>query len=138
LLAVVLALCAATPSAQTPPKTLDIYYVDTEGGQATLFVSPTGQTVLVDTGNANPPGRDPQRIMEAMKAAGAKQIDYLVMTHYHGDHVGGFEETREAHQDRAHHRPWPHRPTGTEARRLRRSSEDRRRTRLRSRATRFL
>jgi len=92
LLAVVLALCAATPSAQTPPKTLDIYYVDTEGGQATLFVSPTGQTVLVDTGNANPPGRDPQRIMEAMKAAGAKQIDYLVMTHYHGDHVGGFEE----------------------------------------------
>src|SRR5258707_458486 len=92
LFMVVLALSAAKPFAQTTPKTLDIYYVDTEGGQATLFVTPTGQTILVDTGNANPPGRDPQRIMEALNAAGAKQIDYLVMTHYHGDHVGGFPE----------------------------------------------
>ena len=75
LLIVVLALSAAKPFAQTAAKTLDIYFVDTEGGQATLFVSPTGQTVLVDTGNANPPGRDPQRIMEALNAAGAKQID---------------------------------------------------------------
>jgi competence protein ComEC len=90
LLLVVLALGVARPLAQAAPKTLDIYYVDTEGGQATLFVSPTGQTVLVDTGNTGT--RDPQRIMEAVKAAGAKQIDYLVMTHYHGDHVGGFAE----------------------------------------------
>jgi competence protein ComEC len=90
VLFVVLALSAAKPFAQTGAKTLDIYYVDTEGGQSTLFVSPTGQTVLVDTGNAGT--RDPERIMEAVKAAGAKQIDYLVMTHYHGDHVGGFPE----------------------------------------------
>jgi beta-lactamase superfamily II metal-dependent hydrolase len=90
LFVVALALCVAKPFAQTAAKTLDIYYIDTEGGQATLFVSPTGQTVLVDTGNTGT--RDPERIMEAVKAAGAKQIDYLVMTHYHGDHVGGYLE----------------------------------------------
>jgi beta-lactamase superfamily II metal-dependent hydrolase len=71
-------------------RTLDIYYIDTEGGQATLFVSPFGKSVLVDTGNEGT--RDPQRIMEAVKAAGVQQIDYLLITHYHGDHVGGFLE----------------------------------------------
>ena len=51
LLAVTLA--AAVPLAQTPAsKTLDIYYVDTEGGQATLFVSPSGESLLVDAQHA--------------------------------------------------------------------------------------
>ena len=71
-------------------KTLDIYYVDTEGGQATLFVSPTGESLLVDTGNAG--GRDLERIVAALDAAGVKQIDHMWTTHYHGDHVGAMEE----------------------------------------------
>ncbi|HKY23175.1 MAG TPA: MBL fold metallo-hydrolase [Vicinamibacterales bacterium] len=67
-------------------KTLDIYFIDTEGGQATLYVSPTGQTLLVDTGNAGE--RDLNRILEVLKAAGVKQIDHLWITHYHSDHYG--------------------------------------------------
>ena len=83
-----LAGLSAAASAQTGSKTLDIYYIDTEGGQATLFVAPGGQTVLIDTGNNGT--RDPNRIIEATRAAGVKQIDYLLITHYHGDHVGSF------------------------------------------------
>ena len=66
-----LPLLAATARAQTAAKTLDIYYIDTEGGQATLFVSPSGQTVLVDTGNQGE--RDPKRIMQAVSTAGVKR-----------------------------------------------------------------
>jgi competence protein ComEC len=92
LLALILTAAAAASAqrAGAAQKPLDIYYIDTEGGQATLFVSPSGQSVLVDVGNAGT--RDPERIMEAVKAAGLKQIDYLVITHYHGDHIGGFLE----------------------------------------------
>ncbi len=77
-------------AAQTPAKTLQIYYIDTEGGQATLFVAPSGESLLVDVGN--PGGRDTDRIMLALEDAGVKQIDHLVLTHYHGDHVGGLAE----------------------------------------------
>ena len=80
----------AAGSAQTPAKTLQIYYIDTEGGQATLFVAPSGESLLVDVGN--PGGRDTDRIMLALEDAGVKQIDHLVLTHYHGDHVGGLAE----------------------------------------------
>ena len=74
-------------SAQAPAgKTLDIYYIDTEGGQATLFVSPTGQTLLVDAGNSGE--RDLNRILDVLKVAGVKQIDHFWLTHYHGDHYG--------------------------------------------------
>ncbi len=71
-------------------KTLDIYYIDTEGGQSTLFVGPTDESLLVDTGNAGV--RDLERIVAAINAAGVKQIDHMWTTHYHGDHVGAMEE----------------------------------------------
>jgi beta-lactamase superfamily II metal-dependent hydrolase len=71
-------------------RPLDIYVVDTEGGKAALFVSPTGQSLLIDTGN--PGGRDADRIMAAVRDAGLKQIDFLLSTHYHGDHIGGMAE----------------------------------------------
>jgi beta-lactamase superfamily II metal-dependent hydrolase len=84
-------LAVAMPvAAQTSTKTLQIYYIDTEGGQSTLFVSPSGETLMVDAGN--PGGRDTDRIMLAVADAGVKQIDHLVLTHYHGDHVGGLAE----------------------------------------------
>lgn len=70
-------------------KTLDIYFVDVEGGQATLFVTPSGQSMLVDTGWPGFERRDAKRIAAVAKSAGVKQIDYLVITHYHMDHVGG-------------------------------------------------
>src|SRR2546430_2255255 len=74
-------------------KTLDIYIVDVEGGNATLFVSPSGESLLIDTGNigAGAP-RDAGRIIAAMKDAGVQQIDHLITTHWHGDHFGGMAE----------------------------------------------
>ena len=76
---------AGTLSAQT----LRIYAIDVEGGKSTLYVSPSGETMLVDTGYAGNNNRDADRIVAAAKAAGVKRIDYLVVTHYHGDHAGG-------------------------------------------------
>src|SRR5947208_514044 len=70
-------------------KTFDVYFIDVEGGQATLMVSPSGQSMLVDTGWAGFNNRDADRIANAAKLAGVKQIDYLVITHFHADHVGG-------------------------------------------------
>src|SRR5947199_9825551 len=67
----------------------DVYFIDVEGGQATLMVSPSGQSLLVDTGWLGFSGRDANRIAATAKAAGVKRIDYLVNTHYHLDHVGG-------------------------------------------------
>jgi beta-lactamase superfamily II metal-dependent hydrolase len=82
---------AAAPFAQTPvSKGLQIYVIDTEGGKAVLWITPSGQTVLVDSGN--PGGRDTDRLMDAIKDAGVTKIDYLVSTHYHVDHIGGMQE----------------------------------------------
>src|SRR5688572_33480057 len=79
-------------TAAQAPGTLDIYFIDVESGQATLYVSPSGQSMLVDAGYSGFGGRDAGRIVEAAKQAGLQQIDYLVVTHYHGDHVGGGPE----------------------------------------------
>jgi len=74
-------------------KTLDIYMVDVEGGNATLFVAPSGESLLIDTGNGGAAAvRDAERILGAAKDAGLTQIDHLITTHYHGDHIGGLAE----------------------------------------------
>jgi competence protein ComEC len=74
--------------------TLDIYVVDVEGGNATLFVAPSGESVLIDTGNFAPDAakRDAERIIAAAKDARLSQIDHLITTHWHGDHFGGMVE----------------------------------------------
>jgi competence protein ComEC len=95
---------------QAPPKPqgqkpLDIYFLDTEGGQATLFVSPSGQSMLVDTGfpgnqgmpqsgaaSTPPITRDADRITAVLKLANVTVLDYVVVTHYHGDHAGNAAE----------------------------------------------
>jgi beta-lactamase superfamily II metal-dependent hydrolase len=89
-----LALAAAVPLAQSPAaKALHIYVLDVEGGNATLFVSPSGESVLIDTGNGGVAAtRDADRIMAAAKDAGLAQLDHLITTHWHGDHFGAMKE----------------------------------------------
>jgi competence protein ComEC len=89
--AVLVCLCAVVLSAQAR-TTLDIYLVDVEGGNATLFVAPSGESLLIDTGNGGAAAtRDGDRIMAAVKDAGLSQIEHLITTHYHGDHYGAME-----------------------------------------------
>ena len=81
------AFAGAQPQTRT---TLDIYLIDVEGGNATLFVAPSGASVLIDTGNPGAAAeRDAARIMAAVTDAGLTQIDHLITTHWHGDHFGG-------------------------------------------------
>jgi competence protein ComEC len=94
VLTAVLSLCfavlgAGSPCAAASPKSLQIYFIDVEGGQATLVVSPTGQSLLIDTGWPGYEGRDADRILAAAHQAGIQQIDFALITHYHRDHVGG-------------------------------------------------
>jgi competence protein ComEC len=81
----------ARPSHASPQtgKSLEVYFVDVEGGQATLFVTPTGQSLLIDTGWPDFDGRDADRILAAAKNAGISKIDFVLITHFHRDHVGG-------------------------------------------------
>lgn len=86
----------ATCSAAAPDaKPLQIYFVDVEGGQATLIVSPSGESLLIDTGWPDNEGRDSDRIIAAAHQAGLKKIDYVLITHFHRDHVGGVPQLVE-------------------------------------------
>jgi beta-lactamase superfamily II metal-dependent hydrolase len=97
------ALAAAVVLRAQAPRTLDIYFIDVEGGQSTLVVTPQGESLLVDAGfpgtgtfesRAGDPrlARDPGRIAAAARRAGVSRIDYLIVTHFHADHDGGVPE----------------------------------------------
>src|SRR3954463_10964958 len=86
LLAAVAAVAIAAAS-----RNLEIYWIDAEGGAATLIVSPSGQSLLVDTANRTPDDRDAKRIFAAAQQAGLKKIDILLTTHFHGDHIGAMQ-----------------------------------------------
>jgi competence protein ComEC len=93
-IAIAALFAAGMLGAQAPAsRTLDVYVIDVEGGNATLFVSPSRESLLIDTGNAGPAAvRDAGRILDAIKDAGLQRIDHLIITHWHGDHFGGLAE----------------------------------------------
>jgi len=89
-----ISMVAAAPL-PIPQKALQIYFVDVEGGQATLFVTPAGQSLLIDTGWPGNEGRDADRIVAAAKDAKISKIDFVLITHYHVDHGGGVPQLAE-------------------------------------------
>jgi beta-lactamase superfamily II metal-dependent hydrolase len=91
-IAVALFLACAAAAAVRGAGTLDIYFIDVEGGQSTLIVTPTHQSFLIDAGYEGNDGRDANRVAAAARAAGVARIDFLMITHFHGDHAGGVPE----------------------------------------------
>src|SRR5260370_24168622 len=88
--AALLILIAVPVLDAAPPRGLDIYFIDTEGGAATLIVTPTGESVLIDCGN--PGKRDAERIHKvSTEQARLTAIDHHIITHWHTDHYGGVE-----------------------------------------------
>ena len=91
--ALVVAAIVFASAQSRPANTLTIYAIDVEGGNATLFVSPTGESLLDDAGNGGMGAmRDASRIVDAAKDAGLTQLDHVVITHWHGDHYGALAE----------------------------------------------
>jgi competence protein ComEC len=95
-LAMVLLVCMASnfslPQTKATANILNFYFIDVEGGAATLIVTPAGESVLLDAGYSDAGGRDAKRIQQAMQQAGISAIDHLVVSHYHQDHYSGVPE----------------------------------------------
>ncbi len=85
-------LALATGTASAAGNALQVYFIDVDGGQSTLFVTPAGKSLLIDTGWPSQDGLDAGRIAAAAKDAGISKIDYVLLTHYHVDHTGGVPE----------------------------------------------
>ena len=94
-LSVVVLFTAATLGAQQASGDLKIFFIDVEGGQSTLFVTPDHHSLLIDTGWPDYQGRDADRIVAAAHKAGLDRIDYVLLTHYHVDHTGGVPQLVE-------------------------------------------
>jgi beta-lactamase superfamily II metal-dependent hydrolase len=88
----ILALIIALASAAQAQSPLRIFFIDVEGGQSTLFITPSGQSLLVDTGWPGNDNRDANRIVAAAHRAGLTKLDYVLITHYHVDHAGGIPQ----------------------------------------------
>lgn len=85
-------LLIVTAAAPVWARDLEIFFIDVEGGQSTLILTPAGESLLIDAGYGGRGGRDPARILEVSRHAGIERIDYLLVTHFHPDHVGGVPE----------------------------------------------
>src|SRR6202044_340063 len=96
LLAAVLAWSMLAGAQAAKSRSLQVYFIDVDGGQSTLFVTPAGKSLLIDTGWAGNNGLDAKRIAAAAKDAGISKIDYVLLTPNHADHTGGVPELAQA------------------------------------------